>query len=836
VKDARRVAELFVTGNFKMAKARLTLECLENRAVPAAFAVPWPEANHLSLSFAPDTARVANQTNALSQVLDAQMARPAWQEDILRAFQTWAVESNINIGLVPDSGLPFGVLGLKQGDPRFGDIRIGAFPMAKDVIAVANPYDPFVANTWVGDVFLNSSYPFNIGGQNSAFDLGSVMLHEAGHAFGIGHSADPNSPMFEHFNNVRAGLTPADIAALQAIYGMRPADNFEGLAGNDSITTATALSLTNTAPAAIEADLTTPQDVDVYSLTVSVNTESLDIHLQVSGISLLVPRLTVTDAAGNIVDSTAAESPLNNDLEFHLDHLTAGKYFVKVESAQNDVFGVGSYSLEVAPHSTALPSAPAPIGNTPENNSGLSLDEVQLLATTPGYVEHTYYEMDNTLSLAESYRTYQVHSVDLGPGMVNVMTVAVNSESDDNTQYQITIFDQLGNKIAANTMADQTGHLAVQVPAVASDKDYYVQISSPNLGDKEADYEVVVDFDQDATQLQTIANGTIAKDEREVLRTLHVDQSQQFHFVLSGSDWSAPQETGVRMTIQNAAGQTVYTMTAADGASRGGDVFLDQGDYTIRFTRVSEDGSTPLLFQLSGTAVTDAIGPQLRDTTTQPVEIATAPPPAFYWMPYNPGNMAVGPAGDFPAIAQALSATNQNGANHMALLSTNGFFPPPPNASRFAPSLPADANTAAIWMQSNGQLPIEMPALPSSVTRTPSPNNMPLQTPALAQRDQQLLDLVFSTFDEPAKLLRRDAAWREFMEDLETGNLPEVMTECASNPRPPQVAQSSLSGYMMWAMVLGGLVANWLIVPAKTCRTKSFTSQRNQDWSSTPSD
>src|SRR5947199_10265732 len=107
-----------------MAQARpLTLEQLEDRTAPAAFNVPWPEPDELTLSFAPDGTPAGNQPSALFRALNARMPTRAWQQEVLRAFQTWAAEADINVGLVADGGQAFGTLGLKQGDPRFGDIR-----------------------------------------------------------------------------------------------------------------------------------------------------------------------------------------------------------------------------------------------------------------------------------------------------------------------------------------------------------------------------------------------------------------------------------------------------------------------------------------------------------------------------------------------------------------------------------------------------------------------------------------------------------------------------------------------------------------------------------------
>src|SRR3954464_11054455 len=106
-----------------MTTARLTLELMEARTTPAAFHVPWPEVADLTLSFAPDGTRAAAQVSSLFRTLNHLGPTRAWQETILRAFQTWAVVSDVNVGVVPDGGQPFDTLGLKQGDPRFGDVR-----------------------------------------------------------------------------------------------------------------------------------------------------------------------------------------------------------------------------------------------------------------------------------------------------------------------------------------------------------------------------------------------------------------------------------------------------------------------------------------------------------------------------------------------------------------------------------------------------------------------------------------------------------------------------------------------------------------------------------------
>src|SRR5262245_64778396 len=111
-----------------IANPRLQLQRLEDRRVPATWGNPWPDPLHLTLSFAPDGTAVDSGTSSMFALLGNNTS--AWQTQILKAFQTWAVNANINIGVVADSGASFTSGGALQGDPRFGDIRIAASPLS----------------------------------------------------------------------------------------------------------------------------------------------------------------------------------------------------------------------------------------------------------------------------------------------------------------------------------------------------------------------------------------------------------------------------------------------------------------------------------------------------------------------------------------------------------------------------------------------------------------------------------------------------------------------------------------------------------------------------------
>ena len=227
---------------------RSSFELLEARRVfDAAGGVLAGADLHLTLSFAPDGTFITAQTSGLAAKLNALGPASAWQETILRAFQTWAKETNADVGVVLDGGQAFGVGGATQRDSRFGDIRIGAVAMEPNVGAVNVPTDTPVGGTWFADVIFNTAFNFT-----SLDDLYAVALNEAGNVFGLkdhrGPTADPDSPLTPSNPPVVHSPTAADLADLHALLGTRSPDaNEKSVIGgtttpdNDSFANATPL-------------------------------------------------------------------------------------------------------------------------------------------------------------------------------------------------------------------------------------------------------------------------------------------------------------------------------------------------------------------------------------------------------------------------------------------------------------------------------------------------------------------------------------------------------------------------------------------------------------------
>lgn len=145
---------------------------------------------------------------------------------IANAFATWAAVTNLTvIGPTLDTGLPFNDAGATGANA--GDIRFGAYDFdgAWNILAHGF-FPPLNGVTAAGDLHFDEdeAWVLSLLAEGSptpaAIDWETVVLHELGHALGLGHSLVPGSVMYAYYGGVHRVLDPDDIAGIQAVYGI----------------------------------------------------------------------------------------------------------------------------------------------------------------------------------------------------------------------------------------------------------------------------------------------------------------------------------------------------------------------------------------------------------------------------------------------------------------------------------------------------------------------------------------------------------------------------------------------------------------------------------------
>lgn len=144
------------------------------------------------------------------------------------AMNIWASVSGFtNLGMVVEDHVDFGA---PETGNILGDIRIGAIAFDGSSGVLAHGYQPGnesifgAGGSIAGDIHIDSAESWKDCSTeacvaNVDFDLATVILHELGHALGLGHTADANAVMNPYYQGVNLTLGADDILGIQSIYG-----------------------------------------------------------------------------------------------------------------------------------------------------------------------------------------------------------------------------------------------------------------------------------------------------------------------------------------------------------------------------------------------------------------------------------------------------------------------------------------------------------------------------------------------------------------------------------------------------------------------------------------
>lgn len=388
----------------------------------------WSDPSRITYSIAPDGVFWGHGTNTLNAYFNSTIGtNGAWQRAIARALATWESVANINIVQVADGPYDEDARGLSQGDPRFGDIRFGAYSFSAsngglDQTTLAQTaFPPPQGSTLAGDVQINTNLGFSVDG--SKFDLYSVLLHETGHSLGLNHPSNSAEVMYGSYEGVRSGLAPGDIAGIQSIYGARQLDVYQtnGLGLNQG----TAIDLTQTLASAGQSttswtSLAKIGDVEWFSFVApTFATGAWQATASSTNLSLLSPKITVYDSAGNNLGQASDPNAWGDSVTVSPQGIVAGsRYYIAVTGATNDVFDTGSYQLSVSLSNSPPPVKPPPVVNTPPVTIPVTVAP-QILAPQSNIIAPDRYESNDTQGSATNLGRFSegtVYGVSLNTG------------------------------------------------------------------------------------------------------------------------------------------------------------------------------------------------------------------------------------------------------------------------------------------------------------------------------------------------------------------------------------------------------------------------------------
>ena len=384
--------------------ARLELETLESRLVLySASGSAWPAPQLITISFMPDGTSVNGKSSNLFSTFNAKFGSAAtWENQILKAAQQWAVNTNINFALVADSGAAGGSGSNQQGDPTFGDIRIGGYNFNSTTLAQATLPPPSSNYSVAGDIQLNTGQTFNIG---TTYDLFTVAMHEVGHGLGLYHTTTTGAVMYSTYGSAMTGLTADDISGIQSVYGgARLKDSYDTAASNNTAATASAItaSINTTTKAGVinSVDLTASTDVDWYKFVVPTGSATtLTVKAQSAGLSLLDPNVAIYDSTGATLKASGNSGAYGGTATATFTGITAGQtYTIKVSSTDAiAAFKTGEYALILNMGTGANPTPTYPVtqkvnGTTLQSGGGQALQLVPsetLVNTTTAGIQQT---------------------------------------------------------------------------------------------------------------------------------------------------------------------------------------------------------------------------------------------------------------------------------------------------------------------------------------------------------------------------------------------------------------------------------------------------------------
>jgi hypothetical protein len=321
--------------------------------------------SRITWSIVPDGTSLGGVPSNLIATLNSQIGPTStWLPAIQDAFAEWENVANINLVQVNDSGLATDSGNIQQGSAQFGDIRIGGYYEGGNALAFTLLPPGANGGSDSGDIFLNTGMPWQM---NSNYDLETVVVHEIGHALGLGHSASPTAAMYPYYEGIDQVPGADDVQGIQAVWGPRQEDPVEQM--NNNLVMARAADLTSFInPSTGQAympglDVASSSEAYWFKVTTPANASSnFTAQVQSWQLSSLSPRVQIYSASGApLVQTTSSANVYGGLIDATVTNATPNTtYYIKVLASNSGDTGSGAYALTINTSNNSIPLATPP--------------------------------------------------------------------------------------------------------------------------------------------------------------------------------------------------------------------------------------------------------------------------------------------------------------------------------------------------------------------------------------------------------------------------------------------------------------------------------------------
>ncbi len=225
---------------------------------------------------------------------------------------------------------------------------------------------------------------------------------------------------------------------------------------------------------------------------------------------------------------------------------------------------------------------------------------------------------------------YRVESEEFDPKIGRFLNVTVRSTEIGGLVPVIRVLDDEENLLESRILVNQRGETVIQVSDIRPDSEYFISVAAhESMPFTAGNYAMTVSFGEREVNLQTFAGGSLSGFQSKQYHSLHIAQSQMFHFALQAGD-STLNDVTIWATIYDQRGEIVFVGgTTAGETYTSHAAFFSPGSYLIEIEMVGQadvseathfESKDSITYNLLGIEIGDPQGAPLIDPSDSPFE------------------------------------------------------------------------------------------------------------------------------------------------------------------------------------------------------------------------